>query len=93
MAINNLNIARQYVDSNGKPLSGGKVHFYENGSFSIPQTAYTGTDIPAANPTILDSSGNCPQIFGTSGSYYNVLVTDSGGTVVLTYTALHVPLV
>jgi hypothetical protein len=86
-----LPIAVQYLDGNGKPLSGGKVFFCQAGSFTVPKAAFTVGDVPAANPTILDSSGNCPQILGPAGDSYNVLVTTSGGTSVLTYEDLLVP--
>lgn len=48
----------QFFDSNGDPLSGGKVYFYEAGT-TTPKDTYTdaGGLTPAANPVVLDSSG------------------------------------
>jgi hypothetical protein len=48
----------QFFDSNGDPLSGGKVYTYIAGT-TTPKATYTdaGGLTPAANPIILDSSG------------------------------------
>lgn len=48
----------QFFDSNGDPLSGGKVYTYIAGT-TTPKATYTDAagGTPAANPIILDSSG------------------------------------
>lgn len=65
----------QFFDSNGDPLSGGKVYTYAAGT-STPLATYTdqGGATPNANPVILDSRGEAAIWFGTS-SYKLVLKT------------------
>lgn len=48
----------QAFDSNGDPLSGGKVYTYQPGT-STPMTTYSdyGLSTPNANPVVLDSRG------------------------------------
>ena len=48
------------LDTNGNPLSGGKLYTYEAGT-TTPLATYTDVDlsVPNANPVILDSAGRC----------------------------------
>ena len=57
-------IGRQYFDSNGDPLAGGKLYFYESGT-SSPVTTFSDEDlqIPNTNPVILTADGRQPEIF------------------------------
>lgn len=64
------------LDSNGDPLSGGKLYAYEAGT-STPKDTYTTEDesVANANPVILDANGYA-DVWLASGSYKLVL-TDS----------------
>jgi hypothetical protein len=67
-------VGKQYfTDSNGAPLSGGKVSTYLAGS-STPATTYSDSALTTANsnPIILDSSGRC-TIYLQSSSYKYVV--------------------
>lgn len=48
----------QFLDADGDPISGGKVHFYEAGT-STPKDTYQEESLvtPHANPVVLDSAG------------------------------------
>lgn len=52
----------QFFDSNGVPLSGGKLYVYEAGTTTpaVTYTSYTGVT-PNPHPIILDSAGRPPQ--------------------------------
>jgi hypothetical protein len=68
----------QFLDNNGKPLAGGAVYTYQNGT-TTPQatyTDYTGS-VQAANPVILDSAGR-GQIWYDSSQTYTLAVYESG---------------
>jgi hypothetical protein len=69
-------IKQQYFDSNGDPLTGGKLYVYTAGT-ETPVTTYTteagGTE--NANPIILDSRGEVGGLFLDPGSYKFVLHT------------------
>lgn len=60
-------------DSNGDPLSGGKLYTYEAGT-TTPKTTFTDANegTPNANPIILDSDGYADLWLG-AGSYKFVL--------------------
>jgi hypothetical protein len=57
----------QFLDSNGVPLSGGKVYTYAAGTTTpaVTYTDYTG-NTANSNPIILDSRGECSIWLGTS---------------------------
>ncbi len=60
-------------DSNGNPLSGGKLYTYSAGTTSNKITYVDNTALSAnTNPVILDSSG-CANVWLGSGSYKFVL--------------------
>ena len=67
-------------DSNGAPLSGGKLYTYAAGT-TTPQTAYTSSSgvTAHANPIILDSAGRVPggEIWLSAASYKFVLNTST----------------
>ena len=77
-------IRKQYFDSNGDPLSGGKLHVYESGTTtpvdSYVDAAETSTN---TNPIVLDSRGEIPGLFLRVGSYKFVL-TDSADVTIWT---------
>jgi len=64
-----LSLSQQF-DADGRPLSGGKLYFFESGS-TTPQSAYSDTDLaPAhelANPIVLDASGRVPAFYLADG--------------------------
>jgi hypothetical protein len=62
-------------DSNGDPLAGGKVYFWEAGDDSTPKDTYATYDLstPNANPVILDAQGYA-DIWG-SGAYWVEIYT------------------
>lgn len=72
----------QFFDSNGDPLSGGKVYSYEAGT-STPKDTYTDSSAttPNANPVILDSAGRAA--IWLNGAY-KITVTDSNDVVIRT---------
>lgn len=72
----------QFTDSNGDPLSSGKVYTYEAGT-STPLATYTdsGGGTPNANPVILDSRGEANIWFDASKLYKLVLKTSADVTV------------
>jgi hypothetical protein len=57
-------IGTQYLDDSGKPLAGGKLHFYETGT-TTEATTYSDEALTTANanPVILDASGRQPSVF------------------------------
>lgn len=65
-------------DSNGNPLSGGKLYFYDTGT-STPKNTYSdnGLTTPNANPVVADSAGRFGPIFLTSGNYKAELRTSA----------------
>ena len=67
---------QRWFDSNGLPLAGGKMYFYEAGT-STPKATYTtraGTTANA-NPVILDANGQADIWLGSG--YYKVVLKDS----------------
>ncbi len=74
------NAQQQFTDSNGQPLAGGSVQFYEVGT-TTPKATYQdqALSVPNANPVILDSAGRA-TIWG-SGNFRQV-VTDVFGNLV-----------
>lgn len=73
-----------FFDSNGSPLSGGKVYFYEpGGAFAVAKDTYSDYAAATANtnPVILDSRGEAN--IRLSGNY-DVKVTTSAGVTVYT---------
>lgn len=73
----------QFFDGNGDPLVGGKVYFYQAGSFSIAKATYTSAaqTVQASNPVILDADGRA-QIW-VAGSY-NIVTTDANDVTIQT---------
>ena len=78
----------QFFDQNGVPLNGGLLYQYQAGSDSIEVATYTDhTGLVAnANPMVLDSSGRpTTAIWLTQGVAYNLVLANSGNTVILNY--------
>lgn len=72
----------EFADSNGNPLSGGKIHTYVAGT-TTPKPTYTTSagDTQHTNPVILDSAGRV-VVFGTGS--YKFVITDSNDNVIKT---------
>lgn len=66
----------QFLDTNGNPLAGGKVYFYEAGT-TTPQDTYTSSTgaTPNANPVVLDSAGRAS--IWIKGESYKIVVKNS----------------
>lgn len=78
--------AAQFFDSDGHPLSGGKIFTYAAGSTSTQQITYTTADgsVANSNPLVLDSAGrNATGIWLVNGAEYNLVLTEPDGTTVL----------
>jgi hypothetical protein len=69
------------LDSDGNPLSGGKLFAYAAGT-TTPQDTYTSSALTSANanPVVLDSAGRA-TIFLSSSSYKFILKTSADVTV------------
>lgn len=77
---------RQFIDANGNPYSGGKIHTYLAGT-TTPAATYQDSlsATPNANPIILDSEGRTPySVWFTDDVVYKYAVTDSDDTAVYT---------
>lgn len=63
------NVTAQFVDDNGRPLTGGKVWTYESGT-TTPKATYVDPDGGAknTNPIILDEAGRA-NIYLDDGAY------------------------
>lgn len=76
----------QFVDTNGNPLSGGKINTYLAGT-STPATTYTtnlGT-VAQANPVVLNARGlPANPIWLGNDVAYKFVLTDSADTVLMT---------
>lgn len=77
--------AQRFVDSAGRPLSGGKLYFYVAGSTSLPKDVYVDHEntLPYTQPVVLDANGVAPQYFADDGMYY-IELRDAAGAMILT---------
>lgn len=74
------NAKQQFLDQNGKPLSGGNVYMYVPATTTAKTTWQdSGQTTPNANPVPLDSSGEA-IIFGV-GQYRQIVKDSSGATI------------
>jgi hypothetical protein len=82
-----LSLSQQF-DSQGRPLSGGKLYFFQTGT-STPQNAFQDTALAIAhpNPLTLDSSGRIPAFYLADGTV-KIRLTDIGGVPVIAYDGL-----
>jgi hypothetical protein len=80
MATAAANPLLRFEDSNGDPLAGGTLEFYESGT-STPKTAYGDANESTSFTTkTLDSRGEAVVYFG-SGNYKLVVKDSSGSTI------------
>src|SRR5947209_1077437 len=82
-----LSLSQQF-NSDGKPLSGGKLYFFQTGT-STPQDAFqdTALTIKHPNPLTLDSSGRIPAFYVADGTI-KIRLADIAGVTVLAYDGL-----
>ena len=82
MATAAANPLLRFEDSNGDPLAGGTLEFYESGS-STPKKAYGDSSESTSFTTkTLDSRGEAVVYFGSGN--YKLVVKDSGGSTIKT---------
>jgi hypothetical protein len=77
-----LSLSQQF-DAQGKPLSGGKLYFFQAGT-STPQNSYqdVALSIVNANPITLDASGRVPAFYLADGQI-KIRLTDQAGVTIL----------
>lgn len=79
---------QQFFDNNGQMLNGGKIAFYQAGSWSIPQSTYTddtGLDVNS-NPIVLGSNGRLKPgvaIWLDASLVYNTVLYQPDGVTVI----------
>lgn len=73
-----VDVSRQFFDSNGDTLAGGKIYTYSAGTTTDKATYVDNAGNAAhTNPIILDAAGRIPdEIWGTTGGY-DFKITDS----------------
>lgn len=71
----------QFFDDAGSPLNGGWLKFIVSGTVSTLKDTYSdlAETTPNTNPLQLDSSGRCPNVFG-SGAYKVISYEDDDGS-------------
>ena len=78
----------QFFDSNGNPLTGGKLYTYAAGT-TTPQTSYTTTagNVAHTNPIVLDAAGRVPSggEIWLSSAQYKFVLTSSADVLIATY--------
>lgn len=74
----------QQFDSSGHVMAGCLLYFYQAGTVSTPQNAYSDTGLTQAlpNPLSCDATGRVPQFWLADGLIH-IRLTDSSGVVVL----------
>jgi microcystin-dependent protein len=82
-----LSLSQQF-DSQARPLSGGKLYFFQTGT-STPQNAFQDTALTIAhpNPLTLDSSGRIPAFYLADGTI-KIRLNDINGIPVFAYDGL-----
>jgi hypothetical protein len=80
---------QRFFDSNGVPLSGGKLYTYDAGT-TTPKTTYSDrTGTANTNPVILDSNGYA-DVWIDSG-YYKFILKDSSDNTIWTKDQISLP--
>lgn len=79
----------QFFDSNGNPLSGGKLYSYDAGT-TTPKATYTTSagNVAHTNPIVLDSAGRIPsggEIWITNGDSYKFVLNTSADVLIATW--------
>mgnify|MGYP001435631662 CR=1 FL=1 len=78
MASNFQQPKAQAFDSNGDPLAGAKLYFYDTGT-TTPRAVYSddGLSVAISQPVVADSAGRFAQIFVQTGTYRVKLFTSA----------------
>lgn len=81
--------AAQFFDSNGNPLTGGKIYTYEAGT-TTPLASYTTSagNVAHTNPIVLDSAGRVPsggEIWLTQTEAYKFVIETATSVLIGTY--------
>lgn len=91
-AINRFIIPfNQVLDSNGDPIVGAELFFYEVGT-TTKKTIYSNNTLTtvAANPIVSDASGYFPEVF-TQRSDYKIVLKDNTGVEIMTREPVRFP--
>lgn len=76
-------IGKQFFDSNGDPLAGGKLYFYETGTTTLATTYSDSSESVAnANPVILDADGRMSDVFYPG--FLKIVLRDSSDVLIET---------
>lgn len=68
----------------GKPLTGGKINFWANGTTNFKDTfTDSGLGTPNANPVILSPTGVVPEVWSADTDVYAMQLLDSEDNVIL----------
>ena len=80
-----VNPAPQYIDTDGKPLSGGKLYFYITGT-TTPKDTFSDAalSVANANPVILNDSGTAPNIYLSDDVLYKLVIHRANDSLVET---------
>jgi len=72
-------------DTNGDPIVGGKIYFYEAGT-DTPLDTYSDEELttPNANPVVADASGRCGLIYLSGTEIYKVVVKSAADVTIYT---------
>lgn len=78
MASNFQEPRAQVSDTNGKPMAGAKLYFYDTGT-TTPRAVYSddALTIAISQPVVADSAGRFAQIYVQTGTYRVKLFTSS----------------
>lgn len=82
---NFLNPFYRALDSNGDPISGALLYFYEAGT-STPKNTFSDEALSSANanPVVADSNGYFGRIYMAVDTEYKAVLKDSGGNTIWT---------
>lgn len=81
-----LGIANPALDSNGSPLSGATLTFYEAGTVTLGDIYSTNALGPAlSNPLAADASGRYPMIWAADNTSFDVVWKTAAGAVIDTF--------
>lgn len=71
------------LDTNGDPVSGGKIYFYEAGT-TTPLATYSDTGLTTANanPLVADGDGRLGPAYGQIDKLYKKRYTDSSDNII-----------
>lgn len=91
MLISPVVTSRQF-NNLGKPLTGGKIYYFEGGSFTVPFVTFADADgsVENAHPLVCDSSGIPPAAFVPPNTRFNVLLADANDVAIQSFENIEV---